>query len=250
MNRGYNNLDNELLKLVKKVNKMGINVVNAGDPVHSMCLTIVLDQQDDSVKEMVPVVDDRPSPFTWRLGTYEFKKWARIATKYPYSKLNTLISSIVRRMEPEAFDELRKHKHLESEFLEMLYTEMQSVGLKGKLSAGIIVRLFLIYGGLIEQEYYIEKVIIKLFTMILNGRFAIDKCRSCRYCRLHVGHGVGRKCVSPTNAGFVIPSDMEIGKVLQDFPEIYIKEVGDKNIALTMWIPENKKTCDHYRRRF
>jgi hypothetical protein len=249
-NVGYNSVDTELISLIKKVNKLGINVVYADQHVSAQCLTVVLDQVEDNTKEMVPVIDGTLSPFTWKLGTCEFKRWAHIATRYPYNKINELISSIVRRMEPSSFDVLRKHSRLETEFLEKLYTELQTIGFKTKLNSGVIIRLFLVYGGIFNQELYLEDIIIKLFAMVLNNKFVIDKCRSCKYCQLHPGKGVGRKCVSPANSGFVIPEDMVVGKLLNDFPDIYVKEVGDKNIALTKWIPENKKTCEHYKRRF
>lgn len=248
---GYNTtIDTELNTLVKKVNKLGINVIKEDDHVSSQCLTVVLDSSDDNKKEMIAVIDGKESPFSWRLGVCEFKRWARIATSYPYNKINKQLARIVRLMNTDAFNELRQHRRLETEFLEMLYAEMGSIGVPAHLNRGVIIRLMLIYGGLVDQSAFMEDFLIEMFGMILKGSFKINKCRSCKYCDISVKKGAKHKCKAPGFEGFKIPGNMMVEGLLKDVPDFSVVEVGDERVCMTKYILDMQKTCEHYRRRF
>lgn len=248
---GYNTaIDTELNSLIKKTNKLGINVIKEGDHVSSQCLTVILDSTDDNKREMVAVIDGNESPFTWRLGTCEFKRWARMATSYPYSKINRTLARLVRLMNTDAFNELRKHKRLEIEFLEMLYAEMGSIGVPSHINKAVVTRLLLIYGGLVDQDAFIEDLIIEILGMIIKGSFKVNKCRSCKYCDISIKKGAKHRCKAPGFEGFKIPGTMMVDGLLKDVPDFRVVEVGDDRVCMTKYILEMQKTCEHYKRRF
>lgn len=249
---GYNTaIDTELNDLIKKVNKLGINVIKEGDYVSSQCLTVILDTSDDNRREMATVIDGKPSPFTWILGTCEFKRWAHIATSFPYRKINKVLSRIIRLMNTDAFNELRQHSRLEIEFLEMLYAEMGSIGVPAHLNnKAVVTRLLLVYGGLVDQEAFIEDFLIEILGMIIKGSFRINKCRSCKYCDISIKKGAKHRCKAPGFDGFKIPGNMMVDGLLKDVPNFSVVEVGDERVCMTKYILEMQKTCEHYRRRF
>lgn len=252
--KNFNTYD-EMSKLISKVNSLGIHTIEEGQRHTEKALTVII-TKEEGVKEMVPcrfVRDDEiisgHSPFTWRLSEREFIEWANKATSQPYAMINKSIAKLVREMDVESFEHLRRHEKLEDELYGFIREDLTEIGLgKVKFSAGALLHLTVIYGGLLHRERGVEQLIEQLFNMVLANEFIPDRCRSCMNCKI-TNKGTGRRCHSLLNQGFVIPDGINVGELVVSFPDIRIKDYKKYANALTRYIPGPIKSCDFYIRR-
>lgn len=245
----------EISKLIDATTTLGIHVIEEGQRHTEKALTVIITKRK-SVKEMMPcrwlkddeVISGR-SPFTWKLSEEEFIDWARVATSQPFAMFNKSIAKLVRDMDVESFEALRKHENLEDEMYSFLQEELVYSGLgRIKFTHGALVHLSLIYGGLLHREKGVELFIEQLMNMTLQQQFIPDRCRSCMNCK-YTNKGTGRYCRSLLNEGFVIPSDINVSELVDSFPDIKIKEYRRYRTALTRYIPGDIKDCEFYIRR-
>lgn len=254
---GNNTIDKELIDNIKKVNKLGINVITDGREPSAQCLTVIIDEGVDApVQEYFKVINDDDvvecaSPFTWRMDRASFIKWAHRATSMPFSLIYKSISRVVRGMDTRSFERLRKITNLERLMTEYLAVELNTIGItfKGIAPVGLHHVVF-IYGGIFHQADGLDELTIRLMNMVLHGHFIPDKCASCRWCRIKPGIGTERKCGHPINEGFLIPRDMPTGTVTENFPSVAVLKVGKERDLFTMWIPGYTRSCSDYDRRF
>lgn len=245
----------ELSKLIQKVSALGIHVIEDGQRHTEKALTVII-TKEKGVKEMMPcrwLKDDEVisghSPFTWRLSEREFIEWATKATSQPYAMINKSIAKIVREMDVESFEHLRRHEKLEDELYGFIREDLTEIGLsKVKFSTGALLHLTVIYGGLLHRNRGVDQLIEQLFNMALANEFIPDRCRSCINCKIS-GKGTGRRCHSLLNQGFVIPDGINVGELVISFPDIKIKDYKKYANALTRYIPGPIKTCEFYIRR-
>lgn len=245
----------EISKLIEATTALGIHVIEEGQRHTEKALTVIITKQK-SVKEMMPcrwLNDDEIisgySPFTWRLSEEEFIDWARVATSQPYAMINKSIAKIVREMDVESFEHLRRHEKLEDELYEFIREDLVEIGLgKVKFSTGALLHLTVIYGGLLHRNRGVDQLIEQLFNMALANEFIPDRCRSCINCKIS-SKGTGRRCHSLLNQGFVIPEGINVGELVVSFPDIKIKDYKKYANALTRYIPGPIKTCEFYIRR-
>jgi hypothetical protein len=246
----------EISKLIQKVSALGISVIDYGQRHSEKALTVII-VKENGIKEMMPyrfVKNDElftgKSPFTWKLGEDEFVKWAKIATTEPFAMFNKCIAEIVKFMSVEDFEKLRRHEKLETEMNKYLYDELMNAGIgRVKLTKPALLHLSFIYGGLINRKEGIIQLISDLMDCVLEGHFIPDKCRSCMFCKMTPYKGTGRKCMSPMNEGFVIPSKSEFEDVLDKYPDINFKKAVKEGEGTTRFIPWRQKICDNYIRR-
>ena len=252
--KNFNTYD-EMSKLISKVNSLGIHTIEEGQRHTEKALTVII-TREKGIKEMVPcrfVRDDEVisghSPFTWRLSEREFIEWAKTATSQPYALFNKIIAKMVREMDVESFEHLRRHENLEDELYGFIREDLVDIGLGNvKFSQGALLHLTVIYGGLLHRERGVEQLLDQLFNMALANEFIPDKCRSCMNCKI-TGKGTGRRCHSLLNQGFVIPDGINVGELVVSFPDIRIKDYKKYANALTRYIPGPIKSCDFYIRR-
>lgn len=245
----------ELSKLIQKVSALGIHVIEDGQRHTEKALTVII-TKEKGIKEMMPcrfVRDDEiisgHSPFTWRLSEREFIEWANKATSQPYAMINKSIAKLVREMDVESFEHLRRHEKLEDELYGFIREDLTEIGLgKVKFSTGALLHLTVIYGGLLHRNRGVDQLIEQLFNMALSNEFMPDRCRSCINCK-YTNKGTGRYCRSLLNEGFVIPSDINVGELVDSFPDIKIKEYRRYRTALTRYIPGDIKACEFHIRR-
>lgn len=245
----------KIAKLIEKVSALGIHVIDEGQHHTEKALTVIITRHK-GVKEMMPcrwVTDDElftaRTPFTWKLSEEEFIEWANKATTQPYAMINRIIAKLVRDMDVASFEALRKHEHLEDEMLSYFRQDLTEIGLgKIKFTQGALIHLTVIYGGLLHRELGIEQLVEQLMNMVLCGELIPDKCRSCMSCK-YTTKGTRRYCRSLLNEGFVIPSDINVGELVDNFPDIKIKEYRKYRTALTRYIPDDIKNCEFYTRR-
>lgn len=245
----------EIARLIEKVSALGIHVIDEGQHHTEKALTVIITRHK-GIKEMMPcrwVTDDElftaRTPFTWKLSETEFIEWAKVATSQPYAMFNRIIAEMVRDMDVESFEALRKHEHLEDEMFSYLRQDLAEIGLgKIKFTQGALIHLTMIYGGLLHRELGIEQLVEQLMNMVLANEFIPDRCRSCMSCK-YTNKGTRRYCRSLLNEGFVIPSDINVGELVDNFPDIKIKEYRKYRTALTRYIPSDIKNCEFYTRR-
>lgn len=245
----------EISKLIDDITALGIHVIEDGQRHTEKALTVIITKQK-SVKEMMPcrwLKDDEVisghTPFTWKLSEEEFIEWAKTATSQPYAMINRIIAKMVREMTVESFEHLRRHEKLEDELYGFIREDLTEIGLgKVKFSAGVLLHLTVIYGGLLHRERGVEQLFDQLFNMVLANEFIPDRCRSCMNCKI-TNKGTGRRCHSLLNQGFVIPDGINVGELVVSFPDIRIKDYKKYANALTRYIPGPIKSCDFYIRR-
>lgn len=255
---GNNTIDRDLIRAIEKANKIGINIITDGSQPSAKCLSISIKSDvpggvNQVAFEMVgkdgETVSIR-SPFTWEMTREEFLAWAEKSYRYPLKNINRTIARMVRLMDIERFDALRRITNLEKRIIEMLRNEFAFLNINPKgITLPMLSHLELIYGGvnMMNRKDGIERFIDTLFNMVIEGIYRPDKCRSCKNCKYDCDGK--RYCKNPVTE-FSLPMDTTIGNIISDFPDLQVRVVGKRGYAYTKYIPENQRTCEFYRRRF
>lgn len=252
MNNTYETISN----MIKRVNALGISVLEESEraPMKTLSITIV---EKKGIKEMIPFkyidgddIREARSPFTWRLSREEFIEWATTATSRPFATIYKVVAKIIREMDIEDFNRLRIRSNLWEEMKKYFYEELSYTGFRkvSLTSAPALTHLTLIYGGLLNRNQGLENFVSNLFDMVLSGQVKHDRCRSCMWCK-NKNDG-GHICKNPLKEGFVIPSDMKVGEVINNFPDLKIQKFGDYKEYVTSWVPTEQPSCEYYNRRW
>ena len=254
---GSNTIDGTLINAIEKANRLGINIITDGSQPSAKCLSISITEDvpggvNQVAFEMIgkdgETVSIR-SPFTWEMDKKHFLEWIEVAYKQPLRGINRTIAKMVRLMPIDRFDSLRRITNLEKKTVEMLRNELAFLGVNPKgVTLPMLHHLVLIYGGVFNRREGTEKFLDTIFSMVIEGIYRPDKCRSCRRCIYHED-GM-RECASVKNPGFSIPLSTELGAVIDSFPDMWVSIKGKHRIALTKYIPEDQKSCVYYKRRF
>ena len=252
----YNTIDVELIRKIKKANKLGINVITDGSTPSAKSLSIVI--TDDAIGGASQIFFDMisengeitslPSPFTWAMTREKFIEFVEISNKFVLRKIYQTLSRMVRMMPIEKFDILRRIPDLQNQVIKYLYDELAFLGIKPRgISLPMMLHVEMMYGGpLLTHDEGIEHLINDLFDMVIEKRYIPDKCRSCKFCRYDDD---GRRYCDNPGTVFSIPMDTTIGNIIDAFPDLQIRVNANQGYAYTKYIPGYQKNCSVHKRR-